>query len=143
MSAATRVSSWDGTKYVYYGEVGMVSVICARCAVIFGMPQRLNDEFRRSRTDFYCPHGHIQGYYGETPEKKLERQLANAREDARSARASAQLERRRHAATKGELTKTRKRAAAALCPVDGCHRQIVQMKRHLATKHPDYQPTPS
>jgi hypothetical protein len=35
-----------------------------------------------------------------------------------------------------ENGKARKRAAAALCPC--CNRSFVQLRRHLASQHPDY-----
>ena len=95
---------------------------------------------------FYCPNGHARAYRETEADRlrkekeRLERWLANSDETIRSAYASLDLEKRKHAATRGQLTKTRKRAAAALCPAPGCKRHIVQMDRHLRTKHPDFQP---
>jgi DNA repair exonuclease SbcCD ATPase subunit len=45
---------------------------------------------------------------------------------------------RRLSAQKAQTTKARKRAAAALCPC--CNRSFVQLRRHMETKHPGYDP---
>lgn len=47
-----------------------------------------------------------------------------------------EAERRAHAATKGQLTKTRKRVAGGVCPC--CNRSFVNLGRHMAGQHPDY-----
>jgi hypothetical protein len=131
--------------------VRISTVTCASCGIIFGLPDWFEAGRRKDHGSFYCPSGHSLSYSGPTPAEReakalrverdrLERQLANTHESLRSARAAQQVERRKHAATKGQLTKTRKRAAAALCPVQGCQRHVVQMERHLASKHPDWTP---
>lgn len=39
-------------------------------------------------------------------------------------------------ATKGRLTKTKKRIANGVCPC--CNRHFVNLERHMTGKHPDY-----
>lgn len=126
----------------------LVTETCYSCGVLFAMPLDMQRNRLADKTNFFCPNGHSQVYVGKTDAellKEANRRLASAQEDERAAwviaeerRKEAEAERKRHGVTKGQLTKTRKRAAAALCPAPDCHRQIVQMKRHLATKHPDF-----
>jgi hypothetical protein len=50
-------------------------------------------------------------------------------------------EERSHAATKGVVTKQKKKLAkvvGGVCPVDGCHRNFKDVRRHIATRHPNY-----
>lgn len=114
---------------------------CYQC----GVPIFMNSQKERSCRDsekhsFFCWNGHEQ-VFGQSREKKikeLERQLANAREEERIAWAQAEQEAARRKTAEATLKKERRRTAAAMCPVPGCKRQIIQMARHLKTKHPDY-----
>lgn len=114
----------------------VVEITCGKCAIRFAVPQSFYDIRQVDSATFYCPLGHSQHYPAGKTEKQLaneraewlERQLANRDEDLRSERAS-------HSATKGQLTKAKKRAAAGVCPC--CHRSFVQLSRHIATKHPE------
>ena len=47
-------------------------------------------------------------------------------------------EQRAHSATKGQLTRARKRAANGVCPC--CHRSFENVARHVAKQHPDFKP---
>lgn len=124
--------------------VQLESVSCFSCGVIFGLPGEFYRDRLRDGKFWHCPNGHSQ-HFTETTEMRLkkekealERRMASVREDARSAWAETELERRRHAATKGQLTKTRKRVVAGVCPC--CNRTFQQLSRHMASKHPDFDP---
>lgn len=119
-------------------------VVTCWCGINHAVPQGLRNYQRRCHDngkavpEIYCPlgHSHVPSGRGAAQIERerralVERTLANRDEDLRAERAA-------HAATKGQLTKSRKRAEAALCPVPGCRRTIVQMGRHLRTKHPDF-----
>jgi hypothetical protein len=120
--------------------------VCAECGITFAAPEGFWSERERDGRIWYCPNGH-QRVYRETVEQQLRRELQQkeerlqrVRQDRDRYRDQADAEARSHAATRGHLTRTRRRAAAAVCPVDGCKRTIQQMARHLRTKHPDYRP---
>jgi septal ring factor EnvC (AmiA/AmiB activator) len=87
--------------------------------------------------DFWCPNGHKLSYT-ETDADRLRDELARAKTDLLRAREARDSAERSAAAYKGEVTKAKKRAAAALCPC--CNRSFVQLRRHLASQHPDYDP---
>jgi uncharacterized Zn finger protein (UPF0148 family) len=123
------------------------TIHCGEC----GVPFALNDEFIRERRKdhktWYCPNGHARAYLGknETELAKAEaerfrRQLESREADLRFEQRRLANERKSHAATKGQLTKTRKRAEHAMCPVDGCHRHFANVERHIARVHPEFTP---
>jgi hypothetical protein len=76
----------------------------------------------------YCPLGH-EFVYNKSNAAKLreERQAHQATRDLLKA------EERSHSATKGQMTKLRKRVEAGVCPQ--CHRHFANLQRHVSTKH--------
>lgn len=78
--------------------------------------------------DIFCPLGHAHIPAAEPEVRRLERQLANTEEELRIERAS-------HTATKGQLTKSKRRAARGVCPE--CRRSFVNVARHVAHMHPE------
>lgn len=109
---------------------------CGTCGVIWGIEQ----DFIKARQDDHegwcCPNGHSFVFNGPSEEEKLRSELERERR-----RADRHAEERRAAeaslrATKGQVTKLKKRVAAGVCPC--CGRTFQQLSRHMANKHPDY-----
>lgn len=134
--------------------VNATTITCchAGCGLSFAVPAWWETERRRLHDGWYCPNGHQQYFGGETDAERrireLEEERKQLRREAEEIAADYRLERnareqvqRSLAATKGVLTKTRKRIAAGVCPC--CHRTVQQLARHMETKHPDYAPTPT
>ena len=130
---------------------GTLVVLNCWCGMRHAVPEELRDfQLRQKRdgeliTSIYCPLGHQHIPSGEGRAAQLERQLEEERakvlrERDRAARFAAERDQAEASsrAHKGAATKARKRAAAAVCPC--CNRSFVQLRRHLATKHPDYDP---
>jgi ABC-type siderophore export system fused ATPase/permease subunit len=118
-----------------------LTVVTCWCGMTYAIPQAIYDHMLHKRnnnerqSDTYCPLGHIWIITGKSDldkererAERLARQLANAEEDARSERAS-------HIATKGQLTRARKRADRGVC--QHCKRSFVNVARHVETCHPD------
>ena len=91
---------------------------CCDC----GIPFAITADFQKRRRDdhglFYCPAGHGQHYTGKT---EAEKQRERADQLQRSLELRGNLlesERRQHAATKGQLTKARKKLRAAVDNAD-------------------------
>lgn len=137
--------------YTISQAVTLVTEECCSCGAVFAM----TDSFRQQCLDnpgpngkrFYCPSGHAQWYTGETEAEKerKKRLLVEQRLESErgwSARLSGDLEaeRKSHASTKGQLTKTRKRIQGGVCPC--CNRHFTNMERHMAGEHPLYAVTP-
>ncbi len=116
-----------------------------KCGVTFA----INNEYRNRRVEdhrsFYCPSGHSMSY-GEDNEAEKQRKRADRlartvearEEEIRTEQRRLEIERRRHAATKGQLTKTRRRAEHAMCPVEGCRRSFANVAKHVANQHPNF-----
>ena len=120
---------------------------CCRCGIAFAVTKEFNRECLDDRgprgKQFYCPNGHGQHYTGKTEAdrereraealaaqvERANRRAANAQEDARAARASL-------VATKGHLTRSRRRAAGGVCPC--CNRTFANVARHVAGQHPAF-----
>ncbi|MEC4836842.1 hypothetical protein R2362_20105 [Mycobacteroides chelonae] len=118
---------------------------CCNCGMAFAMPGEFERRRREDRKNFYCPAGHGQHYTGKTEAEKqreradrLQRQVEAREADIRFEQRRLESERRAHAATKGTLTKTKKRIANGVCPC--CNRSFANVARHVAGQHPEYQP---
>lgn len=116
-------------------ETTLALFTCSQCGIGFGVPEYWSKARHRDHKTWYCPNGHGQYFPGKSDveiarEKaaRLERQLANRDEDLRVERAS-------HAATKGQLTKVRRRVTNGACPC--CNRTFANVGRHMKTQHPD------
>jgi hypothetical protein len=121
---------------IYTGT--LVVATCPVCGIGHAIPEALNTQARRHGQAVYCPLGHSWIYT-----KTVEQDLAEAKRDANyyKNRLSAELEarqrtERRLTATRGVVTRTKKRIAAGVCPC--CHRTFQQLARHMAGQHPDY-----
>lgn len=107
---------------------------CIDCGVPFAMTEELIASLRYTGKTFYCPNGHPMIYGGE--KKRLERRIKELETDREWYRDEVERQKRTLAAARGQLTKIKKRVANGVCPC--CHRQFVNMARHMKMKHPDY-----
>lgn len=154
MTAFTQTMRIPGATIGLVLEVEIFISDCAACGLVFGITKDFEKRRRQDGENFYCPAGHVMIFGKSEADKErakrreLEKRLAD--EEASRQRYQEWLRREREghkaterslAATKGVVTRQRNRAAAALCPVEGCGRSFTQLRRHLATKHPDYPTT--
>lgn len=114
-------------------------VVHCWCGIAVAVPQNLN---RRAQEDsnvgIYCPVGH-KFFYTETTKEKLERaqeELRREQQRHRDTREWLRSEERSHAATRGHLTRVKKRVQHGVCPC--CNRTFQNLQRHMTSKHPDY-----
>ena len=127
--------------YTYAGESDLAVITCPVCGITYAIPERLRSNAQakgEGAIQWFCPNGHQLGFHGAS-EAELEKQ-ARVRAERR---AQAERDLREHTehrlrAQKGATTKARKRHAAGVCPC--CSRSFVQLRRHMETKHPDYDP---
>lgn len=122
---------------------GELTILTCWCGIAHAIPSdlrrhQLNEKDAGRTFSVWCPLGHEHVPAGKSRAERAEEHRREAEAYATHLRDQLDAEKRQHAATKGQLTKTRKRAAAALCPVQGCGRSFVQMARHLATVHPGH-----
>lgn len=121
---------------------GTLVMLTCWCGMKHAVPEELRAhqlaqfDNERMGVSIYCPLGHAHVPSGKPKVERVQERLdwernARARANARADQAEASAR-----AYKGVATKARKRAAAALCPC--CGRSFVQIRRHMAVKHPDY-----
>jgi hypothetical protein len=129
------------------GSVNMEMLSCGACGIEFAVPSawlRVRRDGTEGKSEFTCPNGHPR-IFRETEIDRLKRELAAKEQEAARARlerdeAKSRARNAEEAAgrARAQTKKLKQRAAGALCPVPGCCRSFVQLRRHLATKHPDY-----
>jgi hypothetical protein len=107
------------TTYTLNQSLSVTVTECPDCAVQFGAPGLFLIKRRKDKRTFYCPNGHPMSFR-EGEADRLRKELQQAREAteyaltrARVSREAREAEERRHRATKGALTKAKKRLTAA------------------------------
>jgi hypothetical protein len=111
-----------------------LTVTSCWCGVNLAIPANLYRYARNhSNYSIYCPLGHTFFY-----RNSFEDELKRERRQHEATRELLHAEERSHVATRGHLTRARRRAAAGVCPC--CHRSFENVARHVKTKHPDFDP---
>lgn len=132
-----------------YGTTANVQLVahwCNGCGMPYGLPSDFLKDRQRDGKSWTCPNGCVRLYRKTESEKENERLTAELdaarslaeRESRRRNRAEAQarLSEYQRRAAKGQLTKTKKRIAAGVCPC--CNRTFQNVARHIAGQHPHY-----
>jgi hypothetical protein len=136
----------EGQKFA--GDSTLVVVECSQCHITYAIPESLKLAMLKWRGDkpngwkTTCPMGHTWWYIGESKESRLQRELDEAERRRVATRDLLRAEERSHAATRGHLTRAKKRAHAGICPVPGCKRHFADLRRHMESKHPSYSDAP-
>lgn len=99
------------------------------CGMLYAIPAELSRSADRNKnTSVYCPLGHawVSTTHERDEKERLRQRVASLEDDLR-------VEGLSHRATKGALTKAKKRVEAGLCL--HCNRSFQNLARHMATKH--------
>ena len=122
--------------------VVIVQESCCHCGAVFGLAEHFMKARRTDGADFFCPNGHCL-VYKNGPLERAKRELQHERRwrdqaeaDARELRKSKRAVQRSLAATRGVVTRTKRRIAAGVCPC--CKRSFQNLRRHMSCKHPEY-----
>jgi hypothetical protein len=116
---------------------GTLVVTRCWCGLSHAIPSDLYEQAKRRKdVVVYCPLGHTWIFRDTDEEriKRLDRRLEATRDLLRA-------EERSHSATRGHLTRAKKRerrVAAGVCPC--CNRSFANLARHMAGQHPSYPP---
>lgn len=121
---------------------GQLVVTTCWCGIAHAVPEALYDHMKAQKRDglkqpgVYCPLGHVWVISGEGEAEKLRKELE--RERSRRARIAAERDQMQASlsATRGVVTRMKKRASAGVCPC--CNRSFENVRRHMANRHPDY-----
>jgi hypothetical protein len=121
-----------------------LKVVHCYCGVACAIPSHLYSHMQKdSANGAYCPLGH-KFFFTESYKEMYERERKERENAERRTRATRDLlhaEERSHAATRGHLTRTKKRVYNGICPC--CKRSFADLGRHMHTKHPDYAEAPA
>jgi DNA repair exonuclease SbcCD ATPase subunit len=107
---------------------------CAKCGVEFGLTKAYIAERRKDGQGFHCPNGHSV-IFGQSEAAKLREQLRRAEAQLTHAADQRDAARREITGLKRTAAQERRRTAAGVCPC--CKRSFVQLRRHMAAKHPE------
>lgn len=121
---------------------GQLIVVTCWCGMRHAIPTELDNFQDRqhddgySQTSIYCPLGHTHIRAGKGEAEKLRERLERESLSLAATRDLLAHEERSHAATRGHLTRTKKRVAHGVCPC--CNRTFKQLAAHMKNKHPEY-----
>lgn len=131
--------------HTYAGVTDLQGMVCPECGITYAIPyamQKAAHEAGNRKITWYCPNGHCLGYSAPGVDQK---RAQKAEADAKFYRERFEAERDLHdhttnrlRAQKAATTKAKKRHAAGVCPC--CNRTFQQLQRHMANKHPDFDP---
>ena len=119
-------------------DFGMVlkAITCGACGIPFGIPSYFEKARLNDGKSFYCPNGHYVGWGNKDEIDRLKEVIERERADRAYWREEYAKETASHRATKGQVTKLKKRVAAGVCPC--CTRTFTNLQRHMANQHPEY-----
>lgn len=119
-------------------------IYCYSCKIPFAVPADVRRRWVENGGTFWCPNGHNQ-HYTESDVQKLRKQLEEAnrsrdwyKQRQADERAARERTERRLIATKGAKTRLRNRIKNGVCPC--CNRTFIDLQRHMASRHPGFQP---
>ena len=96
-------------------------------------------EFRQRKLDlggeFFCPNGHSQ-HYSKPTCVRLREELDTKQRELTAARCETLNEKNARIASETEMARHKTRMKNGVCPC--CKRSFINIKRHIATKHPDF-----
>jgi hypothetical protein len=111
---------------------------CCKCGVEYAMPQSLQRARREDHQMFYCPNGHPQYFIGETDADKYKRLYEAEQRAVLAAKHQVRVENDARLAAEQKLAAERRRTGNGVCPC--CSRSFQNLRRHMATKHPEHGP---
>lgn len=112
------------------------------CGIHMAIPDNLLRQGLDHGKQIYCPLGHTFSWKETEADRQRKRaEQAEQRAARLGERAQAERDLREHterqlSAQKGATTRAKKRAATGTCPC--CGRSFVQLRRHMAAKHPGH-----
>jgi protein-arginine kinase activator protein McsA len=109
---------------------------CGRCGIVFAFDDVYSEARREDHASWCCPNGHSFSFQAESEKARLKRERDQAQRSLTATRDLLHAEERSHSATRGHLTRQKKRSAAGVCPC--CNRTFRELARHMKTKHPEY-----
>jgi hypothetical protein len=114
-----------------------LKIVHCWCGIACAIPSNLHRVMLDEGKNCYCPSGHTF-VFGETNEDKLRKaqeEIKRQRQRVQAERELREAEERSHVATRGHLTRVKKRVQHGVCP--HCNRSFQDLRRHMHSKHRD------
>ena len=121
-------------------EGTLVTQDCGKCGGIFA----ISEDYDKRCHDYHgqgwhCPYCKTGWHYiGKSAERKQCERADRAEARARDIQCNLRATERQLSATRGVVTRTKNRISKGVCPC--CTRSFQNLKRHMASKHPEYSP---
>lgn len=122
------------TAFAIQTAIQYYVISCYKCGIRFAVENELDSNWRRDKTQFFCPMGHPQSYT-ESEADRLKRELAKVTQDRDWQKQRAETASKRAEKAEKAQTRLKKRVNAGVCP--HCQRTVGQMARHIKTCHPE------
>ena len=111
---------------------------CGGCGVSYALSDDFIEARQNDHKTWYCPNGCSRYYPAKSEKEKLQAEVNRLRATNSHLYDQNDSLRRSRNATKGHLTRTKKRIANGVCPC--CNRTFADLAKHMSTKHPKYNP---
>lgn len=126
--------------------IELKEVQCGVCGTVHAIPEAMWSHCHDNGGYWHCPNGHQWGYREGAVKRdelrrerdRLKQRIAQKDDEIARERQERKAAERRVSAAKGQITKLKNRAKAGVCPC--CNRTFQNLQRHMATKHPDFEP---
>jgi septal ring factor EnvC (AmiA/AmiB activator) len=115
---------------------------CSSCGILYFFPEKWCDKAADEKTSWQCPNGHGQKFRTSEKEElrqerdRLKQRVAEKDDEIAEQRRMREETERSLVATKGHVTRVKKRAAAGTCPC--CQRTFSNMAEHMKRQHPKF-----
>jgi hypothetical protein len=119
-------------------QIELVTLQCDHegCGITFAVPEKWMRGRQNDHQNFYCPNGHPRWFPGKSEAEKLRDELSRSKaERERLERERNEAHRKLLAAQKAEK-RHKRRISNGVCPC--CTRSFQDLKRHMASKHPEF-----
>ncbi len=111
------------------------TINCSECGTTFAIPVHFYKELHSSKRTWTCPNGHQRVFLAESVEAQLKKELATEKQRREMAEREVAMEKKRVEYAENVTKRLRKRIANGMCPC--CKRSFQNLRRHMATKHPN------
>ncbi|MFA9478537.1 hypothetical protein ACERK3_09535 [Phycisphaerales bacterium AB-hyl4] len=116
-------------------NIEMEARCCPSCGIQYAGPVRFFESRREQGGSWYCPNGHSLSFT-ETEADRLKRQLNTKTRRIEHLEGEVEHTTNRLRATRGHLTRVKKRVASGVCPC--CNRSFENLHRHMKDQHPEF-----
>lgn len=117
----------------YVDNIVFETIVCGKCGIIWGMPERVVRARRDDRATFYCPNGDPRAFNGMSETDRLREEVKRQQQMREAAEARATSVSRQRDEVARAHKRMRTRIMNGVCPC--CNRSFQNLLRHMQTEH--------